>query len=316
MNTANRNTSSWISVRPPAQLPTASLTCAHWVAVRPPGFVCRILTLGEIVATVRDGHAVRRRFDGEGVQRRAAEAALRRDGHLVHVGVAPRTVKRLGTPAFHPKRATRCELTACVGSPGFGINTTLRLTNAANRSGLRSRETVEERVGHRVHETEAEQRLGSTTDVANRCVRGLLLLRHAAEGRIAGLAASAARRREIRIVEVCNGEQLTQRAAELFLRVECSVQEDAEAAFDLLAGTAERAVRVAGAARSFVEDGTDPLVDAFDRGECLGRFNQQIGIRLKAGEKCPDRLLFGIGNVGFRRRAAPESEHQRGEPSE
>jgi hypothetical protein len=40
MNTANRNTSSWISVRLPAHDPTASSTWLHCVAVRPPpGFV-------------------------------------------------------------------------------------------------------------------------------------------------------------------------------------------------------------------------------------------------------------------------------------
>src|SRR4029078_1546606 len=39
MNTANRNTSSWISVRLPEQSPTASSTCAHCAAVRPPGLV-------------------------------------------------------------------------------------------------------------------------------------------------------------------------------------------------------------------------------------------------------------------------------------
>jgi hypothetical protein len=36
MNTANRNTSSWISVRLPAQSPTASSTWLHCVVVRPP----------------------------------------------------------------------------------------------------------------------------------------------------------------------------------------------------------------------------------------------------------------------------------------
>jgi len=131
----------------------------------------------------------------------------------------------------------------------------------------------------------------------DRGLRRLHLHRHAAERGIARLASPAAARRQVRVVEVPDAEQLAQRPALRGERIEDAVHETAEAPLDLFTCAALGAVGVAVTAGSLVEHRTNAIRYLFDGIEGAGRLCQQPGRDREAGQEITEGGLLRLRDV-------------------
>jgi len=222
---------------------------------------------------------------------------LRGDAHLVDVGVSrelcQRRNARLPPEAGDARRADRLGRIARVRQHDLAA-----VDRAALGGGLRGDQAVEERIRHRVDQTEPEGRRRQAADVVNRRVCRLSF-----EGRVAGLVVEAG--------ELTDREQLAQRTALVRERVEHAVVEPPEAALDLLAGAADRAVAVALPAGLGVEDRTETVVYVFERVERAAGLCQQTGARLDTGQSIAEHRRHGRGRVIRQVTAAGANERRR-----
>src|SRR3954464_13197373 len=85
------------------------------------------------------------------------------------------------------------------------------------------------------------------------------------------------------------GEELAERPARPRDRIECTVDEPAVAALDLLARPSGRPVAVASATGTLVEDGAETVFETFYRGE----------------------VVLGVGELGSGNAADPVADHRR-----
>ena len=216
-------------------------------------------------AAIRD--AVGRRFDRERGDGRPLEAVLGGDAHLVRRRRRPRTGSRLGMPAFQPNAPTRVAPTRCGRIAAGSEQRSDAVDGAADRGRLARRQPVEERVGHRVDQAEAEQRRGQAADVADGGVRRL-----AFRAARCSLVVEAGERAE--------REELAQRAALVGERVEDAVDEPAEAPLDLLSGAAMAPLVWQLPQAGSLKIGPRPSLASSNALNAVVGFSQQVGVSL------------------------------------
>ena len=159
MNTVNRKTSSWISVRLPAQdadgvVDLCPLRRGQAARVRSPVWrgarssqPSRKLPAGALGA-----------FSSANVLTDAPRKQLCVVIAISLLYASAENCVSDGTPAFQPKRPTRVDSRLCVGIARVGQEHRHAVDDAADRRRLRRRQPVEERVGDRVDQAQPEQR--------------------------------------------------------------------------------------------------------------------------------------------------------------